>query len=150
VRTCQRCGLTGLPQQARFCARCGAPLGVTAGVPVWVVVLFWIGAAGALGVGLIYVIAAAAPDFAGAGQDAARVRSGAGLLAACFLSVAAAQVVAVIGLMTGRTWARPLATLVCVAWSLTCVGLPVGLLTINALWRPLAREPGSATAGPSP
>ena len=147
MRTCTRCGLTGLPRHARFCARCGAPLPAAPGAPVWVLVLFWLGAAGALGVGVVYVVAAASPDLAGAGQDPARVRPAVALFAACFLSLAAAQVVAVIGLTIGRPWSRPLATLVCVAWSLTCVGLPVGLLAINAIWRP---SPGGATAGPSP
>jgi hypothetical protein len=146
VRTCQRCGLAGLPSHARFCASCGAPLAAAPGAPVWVLVLFWLGAAGALGLGLIYVLVAIFPDLAGAGSDAARTRSGQVLLAACFLSLSAAQIAAVIGLMTGRPWSRPLATLVCVAWALTCLGLPVALLALNAIWRPLR----AANAGRSP
>ena len=143
MRTCQRCGLAGLPSHARFCARCGAALATAPVAPVWVLVLFWLGAAGALGFGLIYVLVAVAPELVGLGADAARTRPGQVLLAVCFLSLSAAQVAAVVGLMSGRPWSRPLATLVCVAWSLTCIGLPLGLLAINAIWRP-------ANAGRSP
>jgi hypothetical protein len=68
------------------------------------------------------------------------VRTTAAVFAVGAASLAVAHVVAAAGLMGRRTWARPLATLVCVSWGLTCVGLPVGLLAINAIWRARQRR----------
>jgi hypothetical protein len=100
-----------------------------------VLVLFWIGAAVVLGVAVVYGVAAAYPDLAAQPGQGARVRVAATVVALCAASLFAGQVVAVIGLTVGRPWARPLATLVCVVWALTCVGLPVALLTANSIWR---------------
>jgi hypothetical protein len=135
-----------LPPVARFCARCGSPLGGGApglGEPVWVVVLLWLGAAGLVVVAMIYgsvasglvAVAAVTP-----GNDPATVRTTAAVFAVGAASLAVAHVAAAVGLMGRRTWARPLATLVCVSWGLTCVGLPVGLLAINAIWRARQRR----------
>ena len=157
--TCPRCGLA-LPPVARFCARCGAPLAAAgavvrpAGAPVWLLVLLWLGAAGLLWVAAVYVVIAAGlvprEAMAAAGGDAASVQGAAALVAACAASLCLAHLAAALGLMSGRAWARTLATMVCVVWALTCVGLPVGLLGINALWRP-RRGPGdAATSRPSP
>ena len=55
-----------------------------------------------------------------------------GLLAVAFFAL---QLVAVVGLARGRSWAQMPATLACVVWALTCVGLPLALLGLNALWR---------------
>ena len=40
-----------------------------------------------------------------------------------------------------RAWGRMAATLACVVWALTCVGLPIALLGLNALWRAPAADP---------
>jgi hypothetical protein len=129
-----------LPPVARFCARCGSPLGGAPVLrePVWVVVLLWLGAAGLAVVAMIYGSVASGLIAVGAvapGTDPTTVRTTAAVFAAGAASLAVAHVFSAFGLMGRRAWARPLATLVCVSWGLTCVGLPVGLLAINAIWR---------------
>ncbi|HEY7200866.1 MAG TPA: hypothetical protein VIC57_11660, partial [Candidatus Dormibacteraeota bacterium] len=107
--------------------------------PVWLVVLLWVGAGGLLWVTAGYVAVALdllPGDALGAGTDVQSVRGAAALISACTASLGLAHVAAAIGLMGGRAWARTFATMVCVVWALTCVGLPVGLLGISALWRP--------------
>ena len=103
--------------------------------PVWVLVLFWIGAALVLGVAVVYGIAAAFPDLAAQPGQGGKVRVAATIVALCAGSLLVGQLLAVIGLTVGWPWARPLATLVCVAWALTCVGFPLALLAVNSIWR---------------
>ena len=153
--TCPRCGLA-LPPVARFCARCGArltaaPAAAAMGAPVWLLALLWVGAAGLLVAAAFYLALAAGliqPGPIDPTVDPAQVRPSAAIFAACAASLAAGHVVAAVGLMGRRPWARTFATLVCVVWALTCVGLPVGLLGIAALWRPRrpARDVGTAGA----
>lgn len=149
--TCPSCGLA-LPREARFCARCGARLDAAApappvrpaspaapGTPVWLLVLLWLGAGATLWVSAIYVAVAAGivpRDALGPGVDPASVQGAAALVAACAGSLCLAHLAAAVGLMRGRPWARTFATMVCVVWALSCVGLPLGLLGISALWRP--------------
>jgi zinc-ribbon domain len=144
--TCPRCGLA-LPARARFCARCGTqlaldarPRAAAAVAPVWLLALLWIGAAALVWVTAVYLaIALALVPAEALGASAADLRGARGpaaVISLCAASLAVAHVVAALGLMGGRPWARPFATMVCVVWALTCVGLPVGLLGINALWRP--------------
>ena len=134
--SCPRCGLQ-LPAHARFCARCGTRLPATR-VPgaanIWILILFGFGAAlGAL-VALIYVVIAITPDLPASGLDPERVRATAIALALVGASICVLQMAALVGLALGRDWARMLATIVCVAWSLTCIGLPLSLAVISALW----------------
>lgn len=148
--TCPKCGLA-LPAHARFCARCGAPLGAgeqasparrrpaAGAAPVWLVALLWVGAGGLLWITAVYLALALdlVPGAAlGPGADVQSVRGAAALISACTASLGLAHLAAALGLMGGRAWARTFATMVCVVWALTCVGLPVGLLGISALWRP--------------
>lgn len=151
---CPRCGMV-LPPHARFCAHCGAPQPGAAPAPSqsrrpagWVLVLFWLGAFGLLLVGVVYGVLAAAPDVAGQEADAARVRITALVVALCAGSLFVAQLVAAIGLTGGWPWARVLATLVSVAWCLSCLGIPVAVLTLNAIWRPRQRAPAGLVAPP--
>lgn len=141
-----------LPAHARFCARCGTRLRADApapppprraGAPVWVLALLWLAAACLLWVAVSYAVLAAglAPPGTVSAADLATLRGSSTLIAACALSLSAAHLVAALGLMGSRPWARTLATLVCVLWALTCIGLPVGLLAINSLWR-ARRAPG--------
>jgi hypothetical protein len=96
---------------------------------------------------LVYLVAAAFPDLDGtAGQDS-RVRVFAAVVAAVLTLLFAGQVLAAAGLTLGWPWARPLATVVCVVWALTCVGLPVALLALNSLWRRPASSPRVAGGG---
>ena len=139
--SCPSCGFA-LPPHARFCARCGvaqpAPAALpeeAPGFPGWVLVLFWLGAAVALLVAIVYAVVAASPGVAGPGGDDARVRLPAAVIALCSASLFVGQLAAAVGLTGARPWARVLATLVCVAWCLTCLGLPLGLLALNAIWR---------------
>jgi hypothetical protein len=157
--TCSTCGLA-LPAEARFCARCGLRLAAGAAgppgpgqdapaapgqAPVWLIVLFWVGAAGTFWVAVLYGIIAggAVPSRSlGSGADPASLRAAAALIAVCSASLCVAHVSAALGLMSGRQWARTFATMVCVVWMLTCVGVPVGLLAIGALWRTRRGAPG--------
>jgi hypothetical protein len=148
-----------LPDVARFCAGCGGPLPgvrvVRAGAPIWVLVLMWAGTAVTVCLALLYGIASSA-DLAPPGSgppvgNTGSLRVAAGVVSAAAASLAAGHVIAAIGLMRGRPWSRPLATLVCATWGLTCVGLPIGLLAISAIWRPTQhRAAGSAPSPPSP
>jgi zinc-ribbon domain len=154
--TCPSCGLA-LPPVARFCARCGtrlapgaapAPAGMA---PVWLLALLWVGAAGLLAVAASYAALALGvirPGQIDPSVDPAQVRPTSAVVAVCAASLSIAHGVAALGLMGRRAWARTFATLVCVVWALTCVGLPLGLLGIAALWRPrrAARAVGTPEA----
>jgi|SRR5262252_3298401 len=155
--TCPTCGLS-LPAHARFCARCGTRLRADAApgpirpaptAPVWLQVLLWLGAVALFWIALIYVALAAGLISAaavGGGVDVSTLRGTASVIAVCAGSLASAHAVAAFGLGTKRPWARQFATLVCVVWLLSCIGLPVGLLAINSLWRPRA---GAGPVGPA-
>jgi hypothetical protein len=71
------------------------------------------------------------------------VRTGALLLAAGLGVLCLVQSAAIGGLVRGRDWGRILATVACVMWSATCIGLPVAVLVLNSLWR---RKPPQAQA----
>ena len=103
--------------------------------PAWVLVLFWLGAALVLGLAVVYGVAAAFPDLAAQSGQGSKVQVAATVVGLCAASVFVAQLLAVIGLTVGASWARPLATLVCVVWALTCIGLPVAVLAVNSIWR---------------
>lgn len=141
MTSCPACGLA-LPDHARFCARCGVRLAGKPGrepVPVWVLVLFWVGVAVLLVVASGYALALVVPGLAeqGAAQEHMPVgdfRALVGVAALISTLFAAAQLVASIGLSLARPWGRIMATLVSVAWALTCVGLPVTLLALNSIW----------------
>ena len=101
------------------------------------VALFWAGAGLTLLVAIVYASILAAPGTAPApGLDPAQVRGGALVAAALAAGLFAIQVIAAVGLTAGRAWARTPATLACVGWALTCVGLPVSILVLARLWRP--------------
>jgi hypothetical protein len=147
--TCPACGLR-LPEFARFCARCGKRLPFTRGqvAPVWVLILFWLGTAAALAVTLAYTVAVAAPNLAGQGIDPGQLRAVAGVVAVVAGCLFVAQLITSIGLTLGRSWAKGMATLVCVAWALTCVGLPLAVFALSAIWRPL--KPARPAPAPPP
>ncbi len=138
---CPACGLE-LPPYARFCARCGASIpgarrSAGPATATWVLVLFFAGAALAAVFALFYGAVLVSPDLAGAqpGLDARELRSAIVIVVLCAASLFVAQLAASIGLLRGRPWGRFLATLVCVAWALTCVGLPLSVLALNSIWR---------------
>lgn len=153
--TCPDCGMM-LPAHALFCARCGARVRAGAArvaaapAPVWVQVLLWLGAGGLFWIAVTYAAFAAGliPQASlGGAADTGSLRGTAALIAACAVSLAAAHAVAGLGLMANRPWSRTFATLVCVVWALSCVGLPLGLFAINAMWR--SRSAGGPV-GPAP
>jgi hypothetical protein len=98
-------------------------------------------------VAVVYTWVAIAPNLAGQPGDVGQLRLAATIVALCAASLFAGHVLATVGLTVGWTWARLLATLVCVVWCLTCIGLPLGLLVLNAIWRPRPR-PAAMTAPP--
>lgn len=115
---------------------------------MWVVALFWVGTVVALGVAASGVQALAMPNLSPEGVDAGQQRLALWVVTLGAGCLFVAQLVASIGLTASRSWARPLATLVSVAWMLTCVGLLVSIPVLNAIWRdrrriepPLGRPP---------
>src|SRR5215471_4074878 len=147
--TCPSCGLA-LPAYARCCTRlrADAPPASTPreSAPVWLQVLLWVGAGGLFWIAVSYLALAAGwipAASIGSGVDVGAFRGTASLIAAGAGSLAVAHAVAAIGLAAHRPWSRTFTTLVCVVWALSCVGLPVGLLGISALWR--RYPPGRST-----
>lgn len=107
-------------------------------VPVWLLVLFYAGAAVPLFLGLDFVLAAAEPHLAnppGSGYTDAEVRSSATMFAVTLLVVFAAQLVAAFGLTFNQAWGKVVATFVCIAWMLTLLGIPVSILALSTIWR---------------
>jgi ABC-type glycerol-3-phosphate transport system permease component len=92
----------------------------------------------------LYTVVARAPNLAGQPGDVGQLRLAATIFALCFASLFVGHVLAAVGLTVGWSWARLLATLVCVVWCLTCVGLPLGLLVLNAIWRGRPRPAAAA------
>jgi hypothetical protein len=136
VITCRVCG-TQLPPHARFCARCGTAQPVVArGVAAWVLVVFGLGVAvSALG-SIVYAVVAIDPSSAaGTNIDHGLLRAAAVSLAVALAALCGLQVAAVAGLIGDREWGRVTATVACVAWALTCVGLPVSILVLNSIGR---------------
>jgi len=156
--TCRFCGLAGLPAGARFCARCGRPLSGAGMVtshpppaPLWVLVLLWLGTVGLLLLVVVYGVVAiglAPIRSVPPGADRASVRAASTVVAVGAAVLCLAHGVAAAGLSARRAWSRPLATLVCATWTLTCVGLPVALLAIDAIWR-VRRDGGPAPVPPA-
>lgn len=109
--------------------------------------LLWIGGAVSFLVAALYTLAALYPNLSSQPGDLARLRLAATVVALCAASLFVGHVLATIGLTVGWSWARLLATLVCVVWCLTCIGLPLGLLVLNAIWRGRPRS-APATAPP--
>ncbi len=67
--------------------------------------------------------------------DPATLRAASVVLAVALTALCALQAAALAGLVLGREWGRVTATLACVLWSLTCVGLPLSVLVLNSIWR---------------
>jgi hypothetical protein len=142
--TCPACGLE-LPAQARFCARCGAPQPPPRpAVETWVLVLFGAGVVLTAVVAVLYAAIAMDPTAASSGLDAATVRTGSTVLAVVLGILCVVQSVAIAGLVRGRAWGRIAATLACVLWSATCIGLPVAAFVLSSLWR--RRSPPATAA----
>ena len=141
--SCPACGLE-LPVQARFCARCGTRLPSPGrAVETWVMVVFAVGIVATAAVAVLYAGVATDPTAASSGLSTATVRTGSIILAAVLGILCVMQSAALAGLVRGRAWGRVVATVACVMWSATCIGLPVAVLVLNSLWR---RTPPSSSA----
>lgn len=150
---CPACGLE-LPNYARFCARCGTPQHAPAAppppagpgrlAPGWLIAVFWAGAALSLLITAAYAAIAVSPALAGLAGDPGRVRASALVIAVWSAALFGAQSVAATGLLRRREWAMVPATLACVGWALTCIGLPVAVFVLAALW---SRKPGGPVRG---
>lgn len=163
---CRQCGLE-LPDRARFCARCGAALTVpgepvpaggptpwaaTAAPPrpvavrrpaLWLLLVFWIGSVVPLLVAIIYAVIAVDPtaDGGASGLSTGDVQRSAVFLAVCATILLVLQLAAAASLTAGQPWGRTVASVVCALWMLTCVGIPVSILALSALWRRAAEPP---------
>jgi hypothetical protein len=114
-------------------------------VEAWVIVVFGFGVALSAIVSVLYAVIAIYPAGASTTMDPGLVRTGSVALALIVGIVCALQCAAIVGLVRGAEWGRVVATIVCVAWSLTCVGLPVAALVLNSIWR-RRQAPGGLTA----
>jgi hypothetical protein len=134
--TCPSCGLR-LPQFARFCARCGQrlPSARSQAAPVWILIVFWLGTALLLLVAVAYAIAAVTPNLPPEGVDPNQLRLAASAIALVAGALFVVQLVASLGLTLGQPWARAMATVVCVLWALTCVGLLLAIPVLSTIWR---------------
>ena len=147
MRACPSCGLQ-LPDFARYCARCGQklpgePALRTSVPPAWLLVLFLLGTVLTCLVAVAYAVVLASPDLPAtqAGVNPPALRVTAAVITVVATALFSLQMVATIGLVRRRRWARLTATIACVAWALTCVGIPFSVLALNALWRSGAAEP---------
>lgn len=144
--TCPVCGLE-LPGHARFCARCGTrQAAARREVDAWVFVVFGLGVAVSAIVSVLYAVVAIDPAGAPSNMDPAVLRTGSVVLATGLGILCGLQITAIVGLVRGADWGRVLATISCVAWSITCVGLPVAVLVLNSIWR--RKPPASTATGP--
>ena len=94
-------------------------------------------------VAVIYSTIALFPSASGSTLDPATVRSASAVVGAALGILCVLQSVAIAGLVRGREWGRVAATAACVMWSLTCVGLPVAIIILNAIWRGKRRGPAA-------
>jgi hypothetical protein len=144
--TCRVCGLD-LPSYARFCARCGTrQAAARREVEAWVFVVFGLGVALSAIVSVLYAVFAIALAGASTTMNPATARTGSVVLAVSLGILCGLQIAAIVGLVRGGEWGRVLATIACVAWSITCVGLPVAVLVLNSIWR--RRTPPATAPGP--
>ena len=138
MKRCRVCGLE-LPSFAHFCARCGSPLADVVRGPrgaAWLLVLMGLVAPLATAAAAVYGIVAIDPATpATGGLDPGSVRSLSAALAIGLLGLAVLHGAAFIGLWRDREWGRVAATIACVLWALTCIGLPLALLALNAIWK---------------
>jgi hypothetical protein len=112
-------------------------------VEAWVFVVFGLGVALSAVVSVLYAVVAIDPAGASITMDPAVVRTGSVVLAISLGILCGLQIAAIVGLVRGGEWGRVVATIACVAWSITCIGLPVAVLVLNSIWR---RRPQPATA----
>lgn len=106
-------------------------------------VVFGVGIVITAAVAVLYAGVAMDPTLTSSRLDATTVRTGSILLAAALGILCVLQSAAIAGLVRGRAWGRIVATVACVMWSATCIGLPVAILVLNSLWR---RKPPPAQA----
>jgi len=109
-------------------------------------VVFGFGIVATAALAVLYAGVATDPTAASSGLSAASVRSGSIIIAAVLGILCVLQSAAMAGLIRGRDWGRVVATVACVMWSATCIGLPVAVLVLNSLWR--RKPPSARSAGP--
>lgn len=151
MKTCRVCGLE-LPLFARYCARCGTafPPSTARGTrnATWLLILFGVAVPVAAAIAIIYSAIALDPRTPGEGNiDANTLRTFSAAIAVAFSGISLLHAGALYGLLRGREWGKVTATIACVLWAFTCVGLPVALLVLNSLWRPRL---GANSAHPVP
>ena len=105
--------------------------------------VFWIGSVVPLLIAIIYAVIAVDPtaDGGASGLSTGDVQRSAVFLAACATILLVLQLAAAAALTAGQPWGRMLASVVCALWMLTCVGIPVAILALSALWRKAAAPP---------
>ena len=102
---------------------------------MWVLAVFGLGITVSATVAVLYAAIAFYPIRASTSLDPVTLRTGSAILSAIIGVLCILQAVAVVGLLRGRDWGRVVATIACVAWSITCVGIPVAILVLNSIWQ---------------
>lgn len=110
--------------------------------------VFGLGIAVSAAVGVLYAAFAVDPVRTTSNLDPATLRTGSAILAAAMGVLCILEAAAIAGLVRGRNWGRIAATIVCVAWSITCVGIPISILVLNSIWRNRGAPPGIAAPRP--
>lgn len=134
---CPVCGLD-LPPDARYCARCGARLQPVPQVGLAQVLLYFgclVEALLAAVYGYIYANPSLLTLHSYPGTTVADLKA-----ASLWIAVTAAATLPVQALGTwlwsrGLLAGRILLTLVCLAWALTVIGIPISLLVLVLVWR---------------
>jgi hypothetical protein len=107
------------------------------GNATWLLILLGVAIPIAAVVAILYGAIALDPQTPGqGGLDANTLRTFSGAIAFAFGGISLLHAGALYGLLRGREWGRVAATIACVIWGFSCVGLPVALLALNVLWRP--------------
>lgn len=105
--------------------------------PLWIILLFWLGSAVPLVLGLTYLVAWVAPSeqmVQLTGATAAQLRVTAGVATIYCTVLLVVQLVAALGLTLARDWARPVASVACALWTITCIGIPVCVAVLTTIW----------------
>ena len=97
---------------------------------------------------MLYAAIAVDPIRASTSLSPTTLRTGSVILAASMGALCILQSAAIVGLVRDRDWGRIATTIACVAWTITCVGIPVAILVLNSIWRRKSAEPGVAAPRP--
>ena len=101
------------------------------------ILLFWLGSVIPLVLGLTYVVAWVAPSqqmIQLTGATTTQLRLTAAVATIYCMVLLVVQLAAALGLTMARDWARPVASVACALWTVTCVAIPVCIAVLTTIW----------------